>query len=200
MISQQDKIDFYNVLYFSSEHQCFKQKAIWRAYRDFNRTLRFNDLKGNSDFLLSIKKLWEKELIKIIEEVCNQLFLNANEFDEWHKEKTISLQEISINNFKLSVGQSQKWINMTLKYLLLFGDEKISNISKNSFFFHIPIDNIIQERIFKRFKIEMFKCSWSRIENYDSYLNYQKQIRSKTKPESAFEFEFKLFNNEIFQQ
>ena len=199
MISPKDKIDFYNVLYFSNEYENYHQKGIWRAYRDFSRTLRFNDLKENPISIPLIKNLWEKDLLKIIFEVCESNFSNQEKFDEWHKEKTISLTIINNNDFGLTIGQSQKWINMTLKYLFLFGDEKIPFISKNAQYFHIPIDNIIQDRISKNLKINRIEGSWSRIGNYDSYLEYQKEIRDKIKPLSAFEFEFKLFNNEKYK-
>lgn len=199
MISQEDKIEFYNILYFSNDYKNYLDKAIWRAYRDFSRTLRFQELKSTSDSISYIKTLWESELKKIIHEVCEKSFVNQESFDFWHEKKTELLKNINVHNFHLSIGQSQKWINMTLKYLFLFGDKKIPNISNNYKYYHIPIDNIIQDRILKTLKIERIDGSWSRIETYEVYLNYQKTIRVNVEPNSAFEFEFKLFNNENHQ-
>lgn len=208
MISEKDKIDFYNILYFSNDYSDFKQKAIWRAYRDFSRTLRFEQFKKDSTIIIVVKNDWERIVLDIIQEVCNKKFATQEEFDNWHKEKTISLENNQSNNLKLTIGQAQKWINMTLKYLFLFGEEIVPGITNNSIFFHIPIDNIIQERILDVFNINKIKCSWSRINSYQDYLDYQKKFKEKVLTYSTqnsisispFEFEFKLFNNKNFNQ
>ena len=85
-ISHKDIEHFYITLYFSKRHSDCKKKAIWRAYRDFSRTLR--NLSQNHQ---EVKNKWEKLLCNLIEEVCQNDF-NEKQFDEWHKENTEKLR------------------------------------------------------------------------------------------------------------
>ena len=187
-ISHKDIEHFYITLYFSKRHSDCKKKAIWRAYRDFCRTLR--NLSQNHQ---EVKNKWEKLLCNLIEEVCQNDF-NEKQFDEWHKENTEKLKKYSLD-YTLTIGQAQKWINMTLKYCFLLGEEKIPGITKNVDYFHIPIDNIIQDRIFEEFKINRIDESWSRIDCYSKYMEYQEKFREKiSENETPFEVEFKMFN------
>ncbi|MGA9212683.1 hypothetical protein [Kaistella sp.] len=187
-LEPKDIDNFYITLYFSKDHSDYRKKAIWRAYRDFNRTLR-NFTENKND----IKIDWESKLLKYIDEVCNTNF-DQSKFDDWHERKTKELCENE--HFKLKIGQSQKWINMTLKYCYLLGNEKIPGITKNVDYFHIPIDNIIQKRIFNDFKIKKLDESWSTIDKYKKYKNYQLEFRKHLNDrETAFEKEFKMFNN-----
>ena len=91
---------------------------------------------------------------------------------------------------ELSIGQAQKWINMTLKYWLLFGEKRIQNIEKNAIFFHIPIDSFIQKEMFN----EKYPNPWSRIENYDEYLQYQLTHREREEKYPPIICEFHIFN------
>lgn len=96
-------------------------------------------------------------------------------------------------NYELSIGQAQKWINMTHKYLFALGESRVNGISKNYEFFHIPINNIIQEKLEKE-GIEKLKERWSRIKQYSNYLDYQKKVREHFAGQIPLDVEFKLFN------
>jgi hypothetical protein len=98
-----------------------------------------------------------------------------------------------ISNHKLFIGQAQKWINMTLKYLFALGENRIKGISKNYIYFHFPLDNIIQDKLVK-LGIPKFKVSWSRIDNYVEYLNYQCLVRTKFAGQILMDVEFRLYN------
>lgn len=114
------------------------------------------------------------------------------EFDEKHRELCEKLKK---EWDELSYGQIQKWINMSLKYWLLFGGDKIANIEKNAKYFHIPIDSIIKEIAFGEKRNQADYKSWSKIENYDEYFEYQDIFRENNKKVEPIVKEFELFNN-----
>ena len=69
-------------------------------------------------------------------------------FDGWHKLTCEKIQELANNDHpgllksgkSFTFGQSQKWVNMTLKYLLVMNVEGIERIAG---FLHVPIDSYI---------------------------------------------------------
>lgn len=167
------------------------EAAIDRAYRDFNRTLR-----GIGKAQTKNKQsLFKKLIVKIVGELLSMSFSDQTDFDKWHERKCCELVNAykDISNHKLFIGQAQKWINMTFKYLFALGDARIIGISKSYKFFHFPVDNIIQNEFFK-LGIPKFKMAWSRIDKYSEYLNYQSLIREKFVGQIPLDVEFRLFN------
>lgn len=165
--------------------------SIDRAYRDFNRTLH-----GIREDQTKEKYLFLRTLMKeIVNEITNTAFLVQEKYDDWHKEKcdTLILEFSKTLFYKLTYGQAQKWINMTLKYLFALGEERIPGISMNYQFFHIPIDNIIREKL-AEIGIPMHMGRWSRWDNYIEYLEYQKLVRNKFANQIPMDVEFRLYN------
>lgn len=168
-------------LYFGIDGN-HKRNAILRAYRDFNRTLEL----GNESKIIREKK--KNEIADFLEIELSKLLLkrfeNQAAFDSFHKELSIQIR----NKWKLlSFGQIQKWLNMTLKYWLIIG---IPGIEKNYKYFHIPIDRIIKERIFKEQK---HKYPWSKITNYSVYFKYQEKFRKSNPIKIPIKFESEIF-------
>ncbi len=171
-------------LYFGNDGN-HKRNAILRAYRDFNRTLEL----GNESKIIREKK--KNEIANLLEIELSKLLLkrfeNQAAFDSFHKELSIQIR----NKWKLlSFGQIQKWINMTLKYWLIIGECGIPGIEKNYEYFHIPIDRIIKERIFKEHK---HKSPWSKITDYKVYFKYQEEFRKSYSSEIPIIFESEIF-------
>ena len=191
MLTSTDFENFYIRLYFGNLSEGFHTLAIKRAYLDFSRTLR--DFKLSPDKKENFKKNWHSALSKGIADVIGGSFKDQNAFDDWHKKNTLALATCN-ENFPLTIGQSQKWINMTLKYLLLFGDNRINGITKNHRYFHVPIDNIIMKIMKEKYDIKELSTRWSRIRDYELYYKYQLCIRAKIYPENPFETELRLFN------
>lgn len=189
-LTQRDIENFWIRCYFKPTTNLM-DAAIDRAYRDFSRTLhgiRQNQTNDKQDNL-------KKEITKIVAEVLTLTFSNQSNFDKWHEIKCNELIKAykEISNHKLFIGQAQKWINMSLKYLFSLGESRIKGISKNYRYFHFPVDNIIQDKL-KKYDIPKFKISWSRIDNYADYLNYQELVREKFSEQIPLDVEFKLFN------
>jgi hypothetical protein len=175
-------------LYFDIS-QGFEKAAAKRAYRDFSRTLR--DLNKVESEKKRIKDEVENVLLEQIKIVLTSTMSNQDEFDFWHQK---TCEKIKSKSLKLTVGQAQKWINMTLKYMYVLKEKRIIGINRNVKFFHIPIDNIIQEKFKEEKKMWGLSDAWSRVDCYGTYLDYQKQVRTVYKNEIPFEIEFRLFN------
>jgi hypothetical protein len=165
--------------------------VIDRAYLDFCRTLHGIGKEQNPN-----KKDRLKEIIRnIVSEILTQSFGSQDVFDEWHKRKCLDLVSgfDVISKHPLFIGQAQKWINMTLKYLFALGEKRIKGISNNYRFFHIPLDQTILDKLKDQITIK-FKKRWSRIETYKEYLQYQNSVREKFHPQIPMDVEFRLFN------
>lgn len=180
--------DFILSLYFDL-NESYEMAAIKRAYRDFNRTLQ--KFPSDENLKNTIRNNWIEVLRYKIDELINHIFENQEEFTLWHQATCCQLR--MANDYKLSQGQAQKWLNMTLKYLFVFGENRVPGINANYKFFHIPIDNIIMEKL-KKLGIAKFDQAWSQIPDYDSYYRYQKEVRELFSGRIPMDVEFELFN------
>ena len=184
LISEKMKFDFLVRLKFDIS-EGYDKAGIKTAYNDFARTLRTDNLKEK-------KSKTEKFLLKELKELISLDINKQEEFDEKHRELCEKLKK---EWSELSYGQIQKWVNMSLKYWLLFGGDKIANIEKNAEYFHIPIDSIIKEIAFGEKRNQAGYKSWSKIENYEEYSEYQKIFRKNNERVAPIVKEFELFNN-----
>ncbi len=82
-----------------------------------------------------------------------------------------------------TIGQAQKWLNMAVKYVFVFGEGRLPGYERFFRLAHVPIDNIILESA--TFEgLRTFRERWSRIGNYDDYLAFQQAVRELF-PDSA---------------
>ncbi|GAA5350433.1 hypothetical protein VBI23_06110 [Streptococcus uberis] len=181
-----DIIDFFRCAYFGSTLDSLGA-ATKRAYLDFNRTIRFKEFSSEGRIALrkKVRDLFEKELPYITKEKLT----SQDDFDCWHRsvcETIVNIYQAEDINF--TIGQSQKWLNMTIKYLYLLGAEQFES---NFRFLHVPIDNYILNFCEKEFDIKRIGKSWSKWENYDEYSKYQQTIRNHLKGEDPLRWEFK---------
>lgn len=176
---------FYMKLYFDVR-EGLKSAGIKRAYLDFCRTLH---KKNETDMQRKEnRKKAEKFLIENLDKIIEMRFSTQVDFDTEHENLTSRLiKEWPI----LSVGQAQKWINMTLKYWLLFGEKHIHSIEKNAEYFHIPIDSYVQKGMFG----DKNPKPWSKIDTYEDYMKYQTKHREKNTGNPPIVDEFNFFNN-----
>lgn len=164
--------------------------AIKRAYRDFNRTLLALP-KDEGE-----RKLWRDSCGRVLEKEVKRVvtirFSNQYEFDDWHKSTCLAMRA---ENGILSFGQTQKWINMTLKYLFVMGEANVPGIKGNYTYFHIPLDRIIIKQLRGLGLGDFDGKPWSKIDDYDTYYNYQQAIRNLYKDRIPMDVEFDLFNS-----
>ena len=162
--------------------------GLKRAYRDFNRTLPLKGVKQ------SVRDKKKEEIEKVLRDYLKELIkkdLDQPGFDREHEKLCMELK----NRWaELSIGQCQKWINMTLKYWVIFGEPDIPGINKNLRYFHIPIDGYIQNGPCKGLKAGRSHTPWSKIETYEEYLEYQHYYRKLNEGKIPLVEEFLFFN------
>lgn len=196
-----------------------------QAYLDFCRTIDYNHYVDEE------KKYSEKEWKEKVDELMKQFYegtcdetsiydglipsmvkmiseKDETEYNKKHKELCVQISQLNapILNNKLTIGQAQKWINMTIKYLWING--LVSEEIYGSL--HVPIDNYILEKVYyildnkgqndfitkagDQFKVKekgVYK-PWSQITDYDGcYKTVQAKIREIS--ENPIEWEFKTW-------
>ncbi len=180
--TERDFVDFFIYLSMGKlEHVI--SACINRAYLDFNRTLHgFGDHPNKVDLHSSAVTL----LTTRIEKLKGIPHATQDEFDAWHAETCLELTEkykqdgVSWHEFHFHIGQAQKWVNMTLKYMFVL-QERITGYSQWHPFFHVPIDLVIVKILSDKFnfnKNNFFACEWSRIDDYHGqYMKVQHWFR-----------------------
>ena len=176
VITRADYEDYLIRLYFGSEADPLIA-CIDRAYLDFSRTLsgirRLNSTEDSRDRAVDTLR---KAMIKLRGRLAREV--ESTEFDYWHKatcEGLISIYKSA--NYHFYVGQAQKWVNMTLKYIYTFGEERIPGFGPAYPHCHMPLDNIILKKL-AHYEFPKLTCAWSRLDDYDEYLNRQVWIRN----------------------
>ncbi len=137
--------------------------CIRRAYLDLNRTLDYSksesvlkkETKDVQKAYSESKRIFRNEIEKKLKELITGLLseTEASEaaFDAWHRracEEVLTIANNSKYNHeplfakRMTYGQAQKWINMTLKYMLVMGLRQ-KEMEKIVLYMHIPLDSYI---------------------------------------------------------
>ncbi len=175
-LSRKDYDEFLLVCYFGSKGD-YLSRCINRAYRDFNRTMHgFGDLDE--------KLVAHAQAAEYIHERLLQLSklkpISCVQFDDWHRQSCETLIAVyrSKNFPSFYVGQAQKWLNMTLKYIFTMGAKRIAGFDACYAFCHVPFDNILIAQLSK-YGFPSISTAWSRMNDYDGYLSRQQWIRER---------------------
>ena len=165
--------DYLFQVYFGDYRDPYKA-AVKRAYLDFNRTL--HKFGGNTERQETYKQA-EQRLITQLQSMLTEEMVSQGQYDKWHRECCEQLIEsfAAVGKHKMYYGQAQKWINMALKYLFVLDRELTS---RNYQFFHIPIDNIVLEKLATMNEPPVLTTAWSRLDSYEEYLKFQARYRS----------------------
>lgn len=97
--------------FFFSHRENYKLAGVNRAYRDLNRTLHLID--ESQEERNAMKSQISELIILKLSHLLDEKITNQKEFDEYHKKVCLEIKDLWK---KLTIGQIQKWINMTLKY------------------------------------------------------------------------------------
>jgi len=111
----------------------------------------------------------------------------STDYDEWHKKLCTGndyLNYIPTGLFGnkssgLTIGQRQKWVNMSVKNMLVMGlwDNELLRYKDK---IHVPIDDRIQAQA-KSIGIKTFRSAWNNINDYEDYFRFQTELRKKVK-------------------
>lgn len=213
-----------------------------KAYLDMNRTMTFreNDSGKTEKEKRSIQEKrnsWRNSVTEVIRNCISEAD-KYSDFDRWHENTYKTIVAIysdakdenghsilvrrdgnkrTDEETTLSVGQAQKWLNMTLKYLWLLyrlgllKEELSSFVRKHEASFHVPIDSYIIRYIKRESKqkrnnvfpdsnglnnsysIDGFSGSeWSKINCYGKYKKYQIEIREDLSKRNMIPLQWEL--------
>ena len=182
IITDEAYMDFYKYGFFGNLENPIKS-AIHKAYRDLCRTITGLSKNKNK---AEIRHKAEESIYGNITLLFGLGITTQLEFDKWHKKSCEDLIVV-FREQKFTYGQAQKWINMTLKYISMIDYNCIENIYE---YCHIPIDNYIIRATNKKLSV-----AWSRLENYNEYLDYQNWFR-KEYDGIPLDIEFKMWLKE----
>ncbi len=160
------------------------RKAVQRAYRDFNRTLTgFGMHPDRLAVRQSAATVLQQRLTK------PPKIVSQEEYDSWHEAVCRDLQACYAD-FTFTVGQAQKWLNMTVKYLFVLHR---SLIEESWPYCHVPVDQILLRQLRDLgHSPPPVGAAWSRLDNYPQYLHFQKWFRD-TFPGAPMDNEFELW-------
>jgi len=169
---------------------------VARAYRDFSRTAAGITADEHG-----------KERKRLAHEMVEQFVREAlakdwteQAFDNWHMRACASIvRHYSKNAFpSFSIGQAQKWLNMSIKYILSLIEADLYELPRPSNLWtvaHAPLDDFILTATGAYGGVR--QCyPWSRIVDYPLYMSVQSWIRSRYPAASALDAEFHIYNDE----
>ena len=164
-----------------------------RAYRDFNRTLhQISSIEGKDDLYIQVRSY----LYGAFKDLKLTSIKGQGGFDNWHQTMCYQLQGIyaewGYHNF--FIGQGQKWINMTFKYIFTMGSSRIPGYEEFQRFCHVPLDNILLAQL-EPYDFPVLSARWSRLNDYQEYLSCQNWIRNTFRL-NPLDTEFKLWLGE----
>jgi len=145
ILTEEDLYKYLIKLYFNLKDGDL-EACVKRAYLDICRTLhRIRKHQGKEELFANAKK----KVIEILSRIKKSKFKNQKEFDEYHEKASKELWDLYHNNgFKgFYIGHSQKWINMTLKYIFTMKEKRIPGYKHIYQYSHVPIDNIIKKKL-----------------------------------------------------
>lgn len=167
-------------LYFGVADNYYKAASA-RAYLDFCRTIKFT-ASINEEERVKARTDVDGMIENRLKAIADAGITSQDEYDEWHKELCEEImdryKEVCGEQFR--VGQAQKWINMTVKYLYLLNSECVKPIIS---FAHVPLDNYVFAAAMENLALSSDNLTpWSKINDYNVYLNYQIEIRKAVIP------------------
>ncbi len=191
-VSAELREEYLLMLYFGASSESKLSLCLNRAYRDLSRTIHGIRIHpSRAKIYAEVFRLLQIELTQLLN---SSTVTSQREFDDWHRSLTASLCErYLVNDFAdFTVGQAQKWINMTFKYAIAFGESRMPGASRLFRWLHIPIDSVILAQL-AAFNGPVISVPWSRLKSYDEYLALQKWIRTTFRGEAPMDVEFRLW-------
>lgn len=183
--SAHDQADFLLRLYFSTGSNDLT-RVLRRAYQDLSRTVH-----GIGDYPKARPLAQEALRSELVALPSRAHVADQSSFDAWHEDVCCKLSTAYANGgySHFCVGQAQKWLNMALKYIYVFGEARLPGYARLYGFCHVPIDNVILHSPEFRGLTPLHK-PWSRITSYPSYLEFQVAVRERFPNSSPLAVEF----------
>jgi hypothetical protein len=175
-----------------------------RAIEDFLIAIHF----GKGDLLAGCVRLAYRDLQRTVRGIAGhdkgdipqrvrRLMLEAKhartqaEFDRWHHAacKELIAAFCGIGYQRFTIGQAQKWLNMTLKYIFVLGD-RLGGYENVYGYCHVPLDQFVMEAA-RPLGLPALPGTgaWSTLSDYDVYMERQRWFRERfSEPPLVVEF------------
>lgn len=149
-----------------------------RAYRDFSRTLHGLRLVETKSGLYIQARDDVYQRISSLQHLQDEV-VDQQSFDHWHQQLCEHLVvRYAEHGHHFYIGQAQKWINMTFKYIFTVGEQRLPGFHHLYPFCHVPLDNILIAQMHP-YGPPQLTDRWSRLDSYAEYLAYQKWMREQ---------------------
>jgi hypothetical protein len=126
--------------------------------------------------------------------------LASQDFDQWHSDlcralKTYYATELQNlqSKIRLTYGQAQKWVNMTMKYCWVCGGANVAGLEPWYSVAHVAVDEVILVAAEKSGVVKVRPCGkWSAWDDQQAYQNFQDTLRQTAakQPQSPLELEY----------
>lgn len=150
------------------------RESVKKAYRASTTRALKNPNKINT-------KAIKESLIDVIANDLNSLYISNDNYDFSIFESELSTKVR--NAFKdkglddYTYGNAQKWINLSIKYLLSSNYvDPMNPLFKNCF---VPIDSIVMKMAKKQLNVKEIGA-WSKCDDIEKIINYEKEIKKAT--------------------
>jgi len=181
--TSEDQFEYLLRLYFGDPPERLSC-CIGRAYLDMCRTLHGLAQVAEREALHARASAVVESFLISLSKTRDAGF-DQVAFDDRHRracdELCSAYSEMGFAEFR--VGQAQKWLNMALKYIFVFGEARLPGYARVFELAHIPIDSIILDRL-RPYKVPRLGTSWSRVKSCEEYMDIQRWVRA-TFPDSA---------------
>lgn len=173
---------FLTSLIFGGTDTPTAQDITWRAYLDLSRTVHGI---GRADPDGALRNAAHSQ----VEALLLALFADGpreiSDYDAWHRTSCFGLSSLFSGRGypAFTIGQSQKWINMGVKYgltLAAIGGLPIEDSARLRSVAHAPLDSFFLDALPAEKTVEAPPkptTSWSRIRDYDEYFAMQRWLR-----------------------
>lgn len=172
------------------------QESIKLAYNDFKRTLQGIGSAPSENPYAKAEESIKEEIYKL----KKQGIQSQENFDDWHKKACDKLLDLYNGRWKFCLGKAQKWINMTLKYLVAFklglNIKELGHYVELTPYFHVPIDNYILSEVKGIIPSDIIAGlkPWSKISDRALYDKFQSTFRKTFNGRIPLEVEFEMWN------
>jgi len=165
--------EFLRLMAFGADSNSY-HLASEKAYFDLCRTIRFENTSTE------MRKLLRERVARLIEKAINRDIADKDQsqlsYDRWHRAICEEIQQAYRQvGIEFYIGQSQKWMNMAMKYLCVLNNPATRAVYP---YLHVPIDQYIYQAAEEELQIKPIPAAWSRIDDYESYYAYQMSIRA----------------------
>lgn len=168
------------------------RRCVQSAYLTMNRTLVGMVKSLDADG-------WRRQMTECLEErlvaLTGRAAWSQDEFDAWHRGATHDLIKTAADlHFSLTVGQAQKWINMSVKNGMALGDRLNPSLFCVYDLAHVALDRVVITglRQYEWMPRDLLQDPWSKLEDYGEYMKCQCLIRENL-PGIPIEEEFRLW-------